>query len=195
MSATEERYSPTPTMERSKTQNTSEPLGPLDFLPQELWSRICYFAVVCPDPIELTTCGCCGKEFALPHCHQAAYQQPAITRVCKLFREEALPMFYTMNIFVVVEPKGEKRLPVREFRQWLRCIGPINRRLVKSIVLQTEWLWDRTDMLTVDYSIRWAEEWRGMRLVRVTKGEILGRKRSVEDQIYRFVLPQRPMES
>jgi hypothetical protein len=104
-------------------------------------------------------------------------------------------MFYTMNIFVVVEPKGEKRLPVREFRQWLRCIGPINRRLVKSIVLQTEWLWDRTDMLTVDYSIRWAEEWRGMRLVRVTKGEILGRKRSVEDQIYRFVLPQRPMES
>jgi len=61
-------------------------------LPPELWSRVCEFAVVSDEPIEIR----------LRHDHRFSgpgLQWPNITRVCKVLRREALRLYYQRNTF------------------------------------------------------------------------------------------------
>lgn len=72
----------------------AKPFRLLD-LPPELWSRICSEVIMSESPTEL-------DDSLKRYQFEEKVAQPAITRVCKIVREEALPMFYSSS-FVYVD--------------------------------------------------------------------------------------------
>ncbi|KAK5686346.1 hypothetical protein LTS10_002463 [Elasticomyces elasticus] len=67
-------------------------------LPPELFVHICRYAI----PAD--------KKFVISRSNYndgSMIMQPAITRVCKLLREELLPIFYTSNTFIYHEKRKE----------------------------------------------------------------------------------------
>jgi hypothetical protein len=79
-----------------------------------------------------------GPSFNLlsidPHPQLINEWQPALTRVDRQIRAEALPLYYARNMFVVPKqgfPDFETRLDL--LRAWLRSIGPQNASLVSRI--------------------------------------------------------------
>ena len=90
-------------------------------LPPELWLHICGLAVTKSNLINPT------------HAYKKKQQlqilkQPAITRTCRLLRQECLPVFYYNNEFEAYH--WEK---VDCIRDWLVAVGPSNRRAMGTL--------------------------------------------------------------
>ncbi|EMD00060.1 hypothetical protein BAUCODRAFT_21723 [Baudoinia panamericana UAMH 10762] len=96
-------------------------------LPPELWLRICEVAVISPVPVNVTR---------VPFQQQQAQrvQQPAITRTCRLLRQEALPMFYKNNTFEAWHFCQPWTCP----RQWLLAIGRGNLLQMGRLKIYTQ---------------------------------------------------------
>ena len=90
-------------------------------LPPELWIRICRFAVV-KGKITIRNSDD-NKEVA------RAVAQPALTRTCKVLREEALKLFYAANEFSFCDKSDTIHSGLRF---WLYALGPQSAALVKN---------------------------------------------------------------
>ncbi|KAK5691498.1 hypothetical protein LTR97_011491 [Elasticomyces elasticus] len=79
-------------------------------LPDEIWARIVRYAVGSTQPIRLRP-----KGYPQPQTYQ-----PALARVCKIIREEALPSFYGNTIYYY----DSWTYRDYSFMAWLRSIPP-----------------------------------------------------------------------
>lgn len=64
-------------------------------------------------------------------------QQPGLTRTNRSIRQQTLPLYYELTVFIISlqTPKLE-----HASRRWLRAIGPENRRRIKHVhVARREW--------------------------------------------------------
>lgn len=94
-------------------------------LPTELWVHILAFCVEKSHTLDPTQ--------ARQGRHQArAVAQPAITKVSRLLRSEALPLFYRLNHF---ELQHLHDTPCT--RDWMVAIGDANRRAMGSLIFHT----------------------------------------------------------
>ena len=59
-------------------------------------------------------------------------RQPEITKVCRLLRNEILPLFYKDNTFHGCNWKKPS------VKGWVRAIGQANRQLVENFIVTTE---------------------------------------------------------
>lgn len=94
-------------------------------LPPELWLRICAMAVIQAKPLQI------GKEAYLRD-SMAIVKQPAITRTCRLIRDETLPIFYSSNTFEMFHGYD---VPCP--RKFIVAIGDANRRRMKTLLMHS----------------------------------------------------------
>lgn len=119
-------------------------------LPPELWIKICEFAVLPPTPLDITR----AKQSK----HQRELvKQPAITRVCKLLRQEALPLFYRNNKFEVFH-WGR----VACVRYWLKAIGSTNLKSMGQLEFHAKfspefWI-EKFDEIEIPVKVEVAED-------------------------------------
>ncbi|KAK5174319.1 uncharacterized protein LTR77_001399 [Saxophila tyrrhenica] len=109
--------------EDEECESKKAPIGLLD-LPVELWRQIV------DEAIE-------EKEMRILHKLDtkriaAEVAQPGILRVCRVIREEYLPLYYKRTTFVA-ESYIHKR---QELCQWLTAIGPSNRLYMKNLYVR-----------------------------------------------------------
>ncbi|KAK4960057.1 hypothetical protein LTR10_002948 [Elasticomyces elasticus] len=88
----------TPKQDEAKTSRATSPAFRLLDLPPELFLHICRYAVPSKMKFGLGTTG-----------NGPMIMQPPITRVCRILREELLPMFYTNNIFTYTDGSPTSR--------------------------------------------------------------------------------------
>ena len=110
-------------------------------LPPELRTRIYEIALVKSFPLHLNA----NNWYYMDHKRHVinftlrrkkrivntSWLQPALTRVCRQIRMEALPIFYSRNTFL--EWAGNRYLHFSDLMIWLRCIGSENRNLIQRI--------------------------------------------------------------
>lgn len=82
-------------------------------LPPELWLRIGEFAVIREKPMVLSR-NLYGVD------QERIVRQPAITKTCRLLRQETLPLFYSLNEFAMI---GCGQGPILD--RWLVAIGEV----------------------------------------------------------------------
>jgi len=89
-------------------------------LPPELWLRICELAVVKDHSKVIRV-----DYYTTKKSSAAIVQQPAITRTCRLLRQEALPLYYKLNTFAFGEFMAcERRRWTTSFLvAWCAAIG------------------------------------------------------------------------
>ena len=88
-------------------------------LPPEIWSRICKLAVTNTDPYWLNS-KAVGRR---------AFVQPSITCTCHTTREECLPHFYKVNLFLAYFGGHQQDLA----SSWLGAIGKKNRSSLQRL--------------------------------------------------------------
>lgn len=107
----------------------SQPAGLLD-LPAEIWSKIGHYAIdaelvytlkdICsPDCLPFDQIEFNGIQW--PH-------QPAITRTCRVLREELLPYFYQTKVTFTIQHASTSQEYIRGF---LKGIGASNRQNIR----------------------------------------------------------------
>lgn len=63
-------------------------------------------------------------------------QQPALTRVCRQLRREALPLFYQLNHSrTFLHPVDYDGISTEAVNMWLKTIGPRNTRDIRSFTV------------------------------------------------------------
>ncbi|KAK3713502.1 hypothetical protein LTR37_008460 [Vermiconidia calcicola] len=100
---------------------------PLLDLPVELWTRIVKMAVVQDLPIHDLTVGMSGRLDLQDH-----VQQPAITKSCRVVRNECLPVFYSHNLFAFSD-----EFELHGLREWLEAIGRANYQKIEKLSLNS----------------------------------------------------------
>lgn len=105
-------------------------------LPPELWIKVCEFAVTRSAPLDIT------RAKQIEH-QKEIVRQPPITRVCRLLRQEALPLFYR-NAFEIYH-WGR----VACTRYWLLAIGDKNLRSMGQLKFHAKF---STDFWTEKFS-------------------------------------------
>lgn len=92
--------------------------------------------------------------------------QPAITRTCRLIRDETLPLFYRRNVFRAryCDLFGEN--PLAEVIPWLKIIGPKNREMLMHF-----YFYDRNKRQDDNYS-QTLEELKGCEIFTEMDGAI-----------------------
>ena len=90
-------------------------------LPPELVIRICQLAVIRPNTIDTTMSPKARRQARL-------LQQPALTRTCRLLRQEAPRSFYRDNTWEAYHWSKHNCI-----RDWLRAIGEDNLRTMREL--------------------------------------------------------------
>ena len=127
---------PQPSRKKRKTQHVTAPFAGANDKPQgddhfrildlpaELVVRVIEQAVILStvhNPIRVRT-------FDAP-----AFTQPAITRTCRLFRVEGLPLFYKHNYFKAYSAASAAKPTF----SWLRSIGKVNASMLQHCYLES----------------------------------------------------------
>ncbi|KAK1822280.1 hypothetical protein LTR12_003220 [Friedmanniomyces endolithicus] len=104
---------------------------PLLSLPAELWAKIGKEIIK-----NTRTTG----DWPWSYDSQEVLCQPAITRTCRVLREELLPHFYASCVqfnfvFDLNREDGYDTYTLQEKLVWLHSIGPANRRYLPKMVL------------------------------------------------------------
>ncbi|GIZ37432.1 hypothetical protein CKM354_000087800 [Cercospora kikuchii] len=98
-------------------------------LPTELIIRVLEFAVVISTKAKPLLIECYLKESWPTACNELSAKQPAITRTCRLFREEGLKLFYTQNIFLGASSDDD----APALWSWAETIGQKNLQRIQQL--------------------------------------------------------------
>ena len=96
-------------------------------LPPELWVRICQFACEVDGEVLL-------EDNEDTENYEEKTRQPAITRVCRVIRQETLSHFYRTNIFHMVDDG----LPAWGLMSWAKAIGNTNFANLQKLYVTSE---------------------------------------------------------